>query len=38
MEVQVKDMLNSGVIRPSFSPWAAPVVLVQKKKHVEVLC
>ena len=29
---QVQQMLSSGVIRPSNSPWASPVVMV-KKKH-----
>ena len=28
---QVQQMLTSGVIRPSNSPWALPVVMVKKK-------
>ena len=28
---QVKEMLRDGVIRPSISPWASPVVMVNKK-------
>ena len=28
---QVQQMLTSGVIRPSNSPWASPVVMVKKK-------
>ena len=28
---QVKEMLRDGVIRPSISPWASPVVMVKKK-------
>ena len=27
----VQEMLDSGVIRPSTSPWASPIVLVRKK-------
>ena len=36
---QVKEMLRDGVIRPSISPWASPVVMVKKKRRIhEVLC
>ena len=28
---QVKEMLRDGVIRPSISPWASPVVMVKRK-------
>ena len=28
---QVQEMLRDGVIRPSVSPWASPVVMVKKK-------
>ena len=31
VEQHIKDMLDQGVIRPSQSPWASPIVLVQKK-------
>ena len=31
IDKQVKDMLQQGVVRPSTSPWASPVVLVKKK-------
>ena len=30
---QVQQMLTSNVIRPSNSPWASPVVMVQKKRQ-----
>ncbi|CAM4532736.1 unnamed protein product [Lepidochelys kempii] len=31
LEREVRDMLDLGVIQPSASPWASPVVLVPKK-------
>lgn len=31
IDQQVNDMLQRGIIRPSNSPWASPVVLVTKK-------
>ena len=30
-EDQIRDMLDQGVIQPSVSPWASPIVLVGKK-------
>ena len=30
-EKQVKEMLDKGLIEPSQSPWASPIVLVKKK-------
>ena len=34
----VDKMLKQGVIRPSFSPWASPVVLVKKKEGTLRFC
>ena len=28
---QIKELLDKGYIRPSSSPWGAPVLLVEKK-------
>ena len=31
MEEQIKDLLNQGYIRPSYSPYGAPILFVPKK-------
>ena len=36
--VQVQQMMTSGVIRPSNSPWASPVVMVKKKDSSLCFC
>ena len=35
---QIRDMLDQGVIQPSISPWASPIVLVRKKDGKYRLC
>ena len=35
---QLKDMQQSGVIQPSSSPWASPVVMVRKKDGTHRFC
>ena len=34
----VEEMLQHGVVRPSISPWAAPIVLVRKKDGTTRFC
>ena len=31
LKEQLKDLLDKGFIRPSISPWGAPVLFVRKK-------
>ena len=38
LQEMIEKMLEDGVIRPSTSPWAAPIVLVKKKNGTLRLC
>ena len=38
LKAQLEDMLESGFIRPSTSPWGAPVLFVKKKDGTLRLC
>ncbi|MCI70311.1 hypothetical protein A2U01_0091574, partial [Trifolium medium] len=38
LKSQIEDLLGKGFIRPSASPWGAPVLLVKKKDGKSRLC
>ena len=38
MKEQLKDLPNKGFIRPSVSPWGAPVLFVRKKDGSLRMC
>ena len=38
LKVQIEGLLSQGFIRPSFSPWGAPVLFVRKKDGTLRLC
>jgi hypothetical protein len=38
LQMQLKELLNLGIIRPSVSPWGAPVIFVKKKDGSLRLC
>ena len=38
LKTQLQDLLDKGFIRPSFSPWGAPVLFVKKKDGTMRLC
>ena len=38
MKLQLQELLEKGFIRPSISPWGAPVLFVKKKDGILWLC
>ncbi|PPY87793.1 reverse transcriptase family protein, partial [Escherichia coli] len=38
LKVQLQELLDKGFIRPSVSPWGAPVLFVKKKDGTLRLC
>ena len=36
LKAQLEELLSKGFIRPSISPWGAPVLFVKKKKKMGV--
>ncbi|KAH0669817.1 hypothetical protein KY285_023963 [Solanum tuberosum] len=38
LKEQLKDLLDKGFIRPSISPWGAPVLFVKKKDGSLIMC
>ena len=37
-KIQLQELLDKGFVRPSFSPWGAPVLFVKKKDGTMRLC
>ena len=38
LKKQLEELLEKGFIRPSISPWGAPILLVKKKDEGIRLC
>ena len=38
LKKQIDELLEKGYIRPSTSPWAAPVLFVEKKDGTKRMC
>jgi len=38
LQMQLKELLDLGFIRPSISPWGAPMIFVKKKDGSLWLC
>jgi hypothetical protein len=38
LKKQIDELLEKGYIRPSTSPWAAPVLFVEKKDGTKLMC
>jgi hypothetical protein len=38
LQMQLKELLDLGIIRPSVSPWGAPIIFVKRKDGSLRLC
>ena len=38
LKAQLEDLLSKGFIKPSISPWGAPVFFVKKRKRKMGVC
>lgn len=38
LKIQVQELIDKGLIRPSTSPWGCPVIFVKKKDHTLWMC
>jgi hypothetical protein len=38
LKMKLKELLDLGLIRPSVSPWGAPVIFIRKKDGLWRLC
>ena len=38
LKVQMEELVSKGFVRPSTSPWGAPVLFVKKKDGILRLC
>ena len=38
LKVQLQGLLDMGFIRPSYSPWGAPILFVKKKEGSLLMC
>ena len=38
LKVQIQELLDKGIIRPSTSPWGTPVLFAKKKEKTLELC
>jgi hypothetical protein len=38
LKIQLQELLDSGYIQPSYSPWGCPAIFVSKKDKTQCLC
>ena len=38
LKIQLQELLNKGFVRPSISPWGAPILFVKKKDGLIRMC